>query len=114
MPPTPCFRESKNGVELFVRLTPKSSADAVEGIAEGPDGRSYLKARVRAVPEDGKANEALERLLAKWLGVAPRDVSVTAGATSRLKTVSVSGDAPLLAARLSSQMSASPGRSLPR
>ena len=51
-------------VILRVRLTPKSSKDAVDGIettAEGP----ALKARVRAVPSDGEANAALLTLLAK-------------------------------------------------
>lgn len=83
-----------------MRLTPKSSADTVEGPAEGPEARLYLKVRVRAVPEDGRANRALEKLLAKWLGVAPRDVSVVSGTTSRLKTVLVSGDAEALTAKL--------------
>jgi hypothetical protein len=28
---SPCFRERKDGIDLFVRLTPKSSADRIEG-----------------------------------------------------------------------------------
>ena len=85
------FRETAEGVAISIRLTPRSSSDAIEGVEETADGRTHLKARVRAVPEDGKANKALEKLLAKALGLPPRDVSVTSGATSRLKTVSVAG-----------------------
>ena len=51
-----------------------------------------MKARVRAVPEDGKANAALEILVAGWLGVPRRSVEVTAGAKSRIKTVTIGGD----------------------
>jgi uncharacterized protein YggU (UPF0235/DUF167 family) len=55
------------------------------------DGAAYLKARVRAVPEDGKANAALEALIAKAFGVAKSKVSVTRGATARIKTLEIEG-----------------------
>ncbi|TDQ23691.1 hypothetical protein DEV91_11693 [Phyllobacterium brassicacearum] len=98
---TPCFfRKDDNGVTLFVRLTPKSSRDAIEGLETTDDGRAYIKARVRAVPEDGKANAALEKLLAKWLELAPRDVTIASGATSRLKQIRISGDPEALAVKL--------------
>ena len=86
------FRSRENGIDLFVRLTPKSSADRLEGVEISADGRSYLKARVRAVPENGAANQALQRLVAKALGVPASAVSVVAGATARLKTLRVNGD----------------------
>jgi uncharacterized protein (TIGR00251 family) len=92
------FRTERNGVTLFVRLTPKSARDAIEGVEETDDGRFHLKARVRAVPEDGKANAALVNLLAKQLGLAARDVTI--GATSRLKQVRISGDPDELALKL--------------
>jgi uncharacterized protein (TIGR00251 family) len=95
------FRKERDGITLFVRLTPKSARDMIEGVHATDDGRTHLKARVRAVPEDGKANAALEKLLAKWLGVAPRDVAIVSGATSRLKQISVSGDPEALALKLS-------------
>jgi uncharacterized protein YggU (UPF0235/DUF167 family) len=53
---------------------------------------------VRAVPEKGAANAALEKLLAKALGLPASTVSVVAGGTSRLKTVRVPGDPASLAA----------------
>lgn len=91
------FRVRENGVDLFVRLTPKSSVDRFEGVETAADGRSHLKARVRAVPENGAANQALERLVAKTLGVPASAVSVVAGGTARLKTVRVGGDPMALA-----------------
>ncbi len=95
------FRKERDGVTLFVRLTPKSAKDAIEGVEVTADGRAHVRMRVRAVPEDGKANAALQKLLAKALGLAPRDVVITSGATSRLKQVKISGDPETLALKLS-------------
>ncbi|TPK61000.1 DUF167 domain-containing protein [Mesorhizobium sp. B2-4-19] len=91
------FRIRENGIDLFVRLTPKSSVDRLEGVETAADGRSHFKARVRAVPESGAANQALERLVAKTLGVPASAVSVVAGGTARLKTLRIAGDPKVLA-----------------
>jgi len=74
-------------VRFAVRLTPKGGRDRVEGWAVDSGGRRYLKARVSAPPEDGKANEALVQLLAKALNVGKSKVRIVSGATSRMKTV---------------------------
>jgi uncharacterized protein len=95
------FRKEVDGVTLFVRLTPKSSKDAIEGVEAMDDGRAHIKARVRAVPEDGKANTALIKLLGKRLDVAPRNITLVAGATSRLKQIRLEGDPDSLIAKLS-------------
>lgn len=74
---------------LRVRLTPSGGANRIDGAALDENGRPYLKARVRAAPEDGKANAALEALIAKALGIAKSRVSVTRGHTARLKTLDI-------------------------
>jgi uncharacterized protein len=57
--------------------------------------------RVTAPPVDGRANEALCRLVAKKAGVAPSRVSVIRGHTARDKLVRVEGvEAPALRAAL--------------
>lgn len=89
-----------DGVTLTVRLTPKGGRDAIDGVEELADGRAALGARVRAVPAEGEANAALIRLIAKAMGVPPRDVSLAAGATGRLKRLAISGDGPTLIAVL--------------
>jgi len=73
-------------VRITVRLTPRGGRDAIEGW----DGE-VLRARVAAAPVDGGANEALVRLLAKALRVAPSRLALVAGAQSRTKTVEVEG-----------------------
>src|SRR5262249_7108891 len=89
------LRRSRDGVIIPVRLTPKSSCDEVAGL-EDHGGECVLKARVRAVPEAGRANEALETLIAKWLGGPPSAVGVADGGKSRLKRIAVAGDADAL------------------
>jgi uncharacterized protein YggU (UPF0235/DUF167 family) len=94
------FRERTDGIDLFVRLTPKSSRDAIDGFGEAADGSRHLIARVRAVPEKGAANLALERLLAGRLGVPKGSVAVVAGETSRLKTVRIEGSPEVLGRKI--------------
>jgi uncharacterized protein (TIGR00251 family) len=88
------------GLTLAVRLTPKGGRDAIDGVEQRDDGQCVLKVRVRAAPTEGEANDALVKLIAKTLGVPPRDVSLIAGAISRIKRVAIAGDGPTLAAAL--------------
>jgi uncharacterized protein len=88
------------GLSVVIRLTPKGGRDELGGIEQLSDGRSVLKARVRAAPSEGEANAALVALLARSLKVAARDVSLTAGATARIKRLSIAGHGPTLAAAL--------------
>lgn len=97
---------TKTGISIRVRLTPKSSRDAVDGIAALSDGAQHLAARVRAVPDKGQANAALEKLLAEWLDVPRASVQVTGGSTSRLKTLNIAGDGAALAERLAAALAA--------
>lgn len=87
-------------VTFHVRLTPKGGRDAVEGWDAASDGSEHLKCRVREVPEDGKANDALIALLAKALAVAKSAIAIVSGATSRLKRIEIAGDPVALTARL--------------
>ena len=64
---------------LCVRVTPGARSDGVSL----SDGAVAVKVRVK--PEDGKATEAVRALLAEALGVAPSQVELLRGATSRQK-----------------------------
>ncbi|HEX4238034.1 MAG TPA: DUF167 family protein [Xanthobacteraceae bacterium] len=91
---------SADGVALDVRLTPRGGRDAIEGVERRADGRIVLKARVRAAPFEGQANEALCRLLAHELGLAPRRVEIAAGEGARIKRLRIAGDPQMLDAAL--------------
>ena len=89
-----------DGLLLAVRLTPKGGRDEVNGIETLSDGRAVLKARVRALPEDGAANAALVKLIAKVVGIAASRVTVQSGHTSRLKVLKIEGDGADIAAMI--------------
>jgi len=71
---------------LRVHLTPRSARDEVLGFED-----DVLRARVTAPPVEGRANEALLRLLAEMLGVAKSSLRVVRGQRSREKLVAVEG-----------------------
>lgn len=86
-----------DGVTLWLRLTPKGGRDAIDGVETLADGRVVLRARVRAAPEDGRANAALIELIAKALAAPKRAVTIRSGETSRLKKLFIAGDpAPII------------------
>jgi uncharacterized protein YggU (UPF0235/DUF167 family) len=89
-----------DGVVIDVRLTPRGGRDAIEGTERRADGRAVLKVRVRAVPAAGEANAALCLTIARALGIAPRQVTLAGGATSRLKRIRVAGEPAVLVAAL--------------
>ena len=89
------LRRIAAGIMLPVRLTPKSGRDEIVGV-EAFGAEAVLKVRVRAPPEDGRANHALERLIAHWLKLPPSSVTVAQGGKSPMKQVVVEGDAETL------------------
>jgi len=71
---------------LNVRLTPRSAKTEIRGFLG-----DVLQVRVTAAPVEGRANEALIRLLAERLGVPRRAIRVVAGHTSREKLLAIDG-----------------------
>jgi uncharacterized protein (TIGR00251 family) len=72
--------ESKDGILVAVHVQPGAGSTELVG-RHG----AALKVRVAAPPSDGRANEAVAQLLAKAFGLAPGDVELTSGQTSRQK-----------------------------
>jgi uncharacterized protein YggU (UPF0235/DUF167 family) len=84
LPPSDAIRALVDGEgRLAVKVTPGARAETLE-LDEG-----RLVAKVRAKPEDGKANAAVAQLLAQALGVGVSRVSLLRGATSREKQFAV-------------------------
>lgn len=98
--PLPACRIGKDELMVLVRLTPKGGRDALDGVVTLSDGRLAVKARVKSAPENGEANAALEQVLAKACGTGKSLAAVTSGHTSRLKTVTISGETQFLLDRL--------------
>ncbi|MBY5854154.1 DUF167 domain-containing protein [Rhizobium ruizarguesonis] len=76
-------------LRLAVRLTPNGGRDAIDGIEAD---EAFLKARVAAVPEKGKANKALILLIAQSLRIPKSSVSLISGDTARKKILRIDGD----------------------
>ncbi len=74
---------------LRVRLTPRAARQGITGWRE-----DVLLVRVTAPPVEGRANEALLRLLADALGLGRTQVRLVSGTASRDKTVRVEGLSP--------------------
>lgn len=90
------FKAGRAGLGISLRVTPRASRTAIDGIAEEADGGQALKVAVTAPPDDGKANDAVIRLLAKEWRLPKTTLSIASGATSRRKTVMIAGDARAL------------------
>lgn len=86
---------------LSVRVQPGARVAGLVG--REPDG--VLKVKVREPAREGRANEAVETLLAERIGVPRRAVRVIRGAASRSKVVEVEGLEPrVLEARLAAAL----------
>lgn len=97
------------GVAVRLRVTPRGGDDRIEGLARDAEGKRFLKVRVSAVAEKGRANMAVLKLLAKAWRLPRTALSVTAGETGRNKVVTVAGDAAALEARISAWLDRLPG-----
>lgn len=86
------FRLTDSGIELFLRVTPKSARAGLAGLHQGADGKVSLQVKVTAQPEKGKANEAVIDVLAEHFRLPRKVFTITAGETSRLKTVHIAGN----------------------
>ena len=89
------------GVEVALRVTPRAAQQRAQGLVRDAAGRLRIKIGVTAAPEDGRANEAVIRLLAKAWGVPRSSLDVISGRRDRSKLLRVAGDPAALAARLS-------------
>ena len=74
---------------LQVQVTPKAKSERIKRVLSA-DGTDLYRIYVTAAPEDGKANEAVIKLLSKALGIAKSNLSIIRGHTSRHKVIKIS------------------------
>jgi uncharacterized protein len=75
-----------DGCEIAVRLQPRARANEIAGERDG-----VIVVRVTAPPLEGRANDALCRLIAKRARVGVQRVRIVRGAGAREKVVRVEG-----------------------
>lgn len=74
-----------------MRLIPGAAHDRLDGWDSDLEGRPVLKAWVRARPIEGKANDALVRLVAGALGLPRGALALVQGDRSRIKRLEITG-----------------------
>ncbi len=74
------IREMEAGIVVSVKVQPNSSKNRVVG-----EYADQIKIAVTVAPEKGKANKAVIKLFAKWLGIKSSDIQIISGETSRDK-----------------------------
>lgn len=79
------------GLQIQVRLTPKAARDGIQGWVLDAQGLPVLKVSVTAVPEKGKANQALVTLLAKSWKIPKSSILLARGETDRNKILILQG-----------------------
>lgn len=71
---------------LNIKVVPGASRTEISGWLG-----DALKIRVAAAPEGGKANRAVEKILAESLSLSPRSVSIISGHSNAHKRVAIEG-----------------------
>lgn len=79
------YRQINSDIEIHVRVIPNAKQEGIMGVEVRDDGNEYLKIKTRAVPEDGKANDAIVKTLAKALKTSKSNIALLSGATNRTK-----------------------------
>jgi uncharacterized protein len=85
------WRAVPGGVEIRLRVTPRSRLDGIAGLHAAADGSVSLAVKVRALPDKGAANAAVIETLSEALGVPKSRIALASGSTGRHKTVVVEG-----------------------
>ena len=81
------YEKYKNGYLIRIKLSPNSSFSGFRDLYTNENFDEYLKAFVTTVPEKGKANKELIKLLSKRLHFAKSLFQIIQGETDHLKKV---------------------------
>ena len=76
----------QDGIRFSAIIQPRSSKNEVTGIY-----KDAIKIRLTSPPVDGAANKSCLRFFSKWLDVAPSEISITRGHSSKNKIIKVVG-----------------------
>ncbi|PIV42568.1 MAG: hypothetical protein COS26_01795 [Candidatus Nealsonbacteria bacterium CG02_land_8_20_14_3_00_40_11] len=71
-------------MKIFVRVKPKAKEEKVEKIDD-----INFNVQVRALPEKGKANRAVIRVLADYFNIGQANIQIVSGSKSKLKIIEI-------------------------
>ena len=78
-----------DSILIHLKVIPNSSKNQIIGVLSDGKGGAYLKVKVTAIPESGKANKAIIKFLSKFWKIPSSKISVNSGKTSSIKTISI-------------------------
>ena len=81
------YDKTNLGYILRIRVTPNSCVSTFGNIYIDANNQKFLKANLNAVPEKGKANIELIKLLSKNLKINKSSFTVISGQTDRYKKI---------------------------
>ncbi len=79
----------KNSLKIEIKIAPSSKSDEILEFIQDTDGLYFMKARVKAPPKEGKANDALIKLLSKFFALPKSNIEIISGATSKQKIIRI-------------------------
>jgi uncharacterized protein YggU (UPF0235/DUF167 family) len=71
-------------MKIFVKVKPRAKNDSLIRIDE-----NIFLASVKAIPEKGKANEAVINLLAQYFKISKNNIKIISGLSSKNKIIEV-------------------------
>ena len=71
-------------MRIYAKVTPRSAKNEIIKISEGE-----YKIKVTALPEKGRANEAVVAALAEYFGVPKSSVSIVGGRSAKIKIIDI-------------------------
>lgn len=77
-------------------MSPRSAENVIVGWSGTTEDKPELLVKLTAAPADGKANDALVKLLAKEFCIAKSNISIKSGHTSRHKLLQIQEESPQL------------------
>ncbi|MDA8172957.1 MAG: DUF167 domain-containing protein [Nitrospiraceae bacterium] len=80
------YRNTARGIELNIKVEPRSAKRGIAGIYG-----DALKVKLTSAPVEGRANEELVELLSDFLKVKKSDIRILRGGTSKRKVVEITG-----------------------
>ena len=81
------YIESEKGLLLAVKVVPNAGSTQVKDVVKDAEGREFLRILVSCVPEKGKANKEVIKLLSKELKIPKSAFSIEVGETSHYKKI---------------------------
>ena len=93
-----------------MKVTPKAGRAGIDAPLVDAAGQAWLAVKVCEPPEDGRATDAVRRLLADRCGLAAGSVSLLSGAAARWKRLLLAGDADRIAGSLAAAAERHQGR----